>query len=133
MDSVDFSSEEVHVAQEWHGGLGSMLYALASTGALSRGTHRPYNRCSCNPSDDGCAECKGTHRIYLTDDQWLADLASRLESEASAAADEARLRAKRARRSRRREEANEMKEHASILDSIAAKCSIAIRKLGGES
>lgn len=32
---------EVTLASEWHGGQASMLYAVASTGALSLGTRRP--------------------------------------------------------------------------------------------
>lgn len=48
-------------ATDWHGGQGSMLYAVASTGALSRGTVRPY----------------GTE----TDDEWDDWLRFRLRAE----------------------------------------------------
>lgn len=34
------TAEELRVATEWHNGMGSMFYAISSTGALSRGTIR---------------------------------------------------------------------------------------------
>jgi hypothetical protein len=35
------TDEELTLASDWHGGQASMLYAVASTGALSRGTIMP--------------------------------------------------------------------------------------------
>jgi len=68
-DHLELSGEEVDAAISWHGGQSSMLYAVASTGALSRGTIRPYG-------DDG----------PLTDDEWICHLASNLAWEARDAA-----------------------------------------------
>ena len=67
-----------------------MLYALASTGSLSRGTIRPYDRCECarDPRSEGCHECGGTFRIVVTDDEWIERLASKLEAEAEHAIEE---------------------------------------------
>jgi hypothetical protein len=36
------TGDQVRLAVDWHGGQASMLYAVASTGALSRGTVMPY-------------------------------------------------------------------------------------------
>ena len=35
------TDEELTLAQDWHGGQASMLYAVASTGALTRGSMQP--------------------------------------------------------------------------------------------
>jgi hypothetical protein len=40
---LEVSPEQLDLANDWHGGQASMLYAIASTGALSRGTVRPYD------------------------------------------------------------------------------------------
>lgn len=125
---VDLDDEELNAARDWHGGQSSMLYAVASTGALMRGSIRPYERCSCSPSGDGCKACNGTFRIYMSDEEWDRYLTSKLESEASEAAAEARLRVKRAKHARRKDEAKEMEAYASALDSIAFKASLAARK-----
>jgi len=53
------------LAQEWHGGQSTTLYAIASTGALTLGTIRPTT------FEDG------TWR-HMTDDEWTADLRQRL-------------------------------------------------------
>ena len=86
-DAILFDDEELDAASHWFGGQGSMLYAIVSTGALSRGTIRPRN-------EDGSP---------MTDEEWMADLAGRLEVEAEEAARDARKMAKKAR-GREREE-----------------------------
>jgi hypothetical protein len=78
---IDFDEEEINAAGHWYGGQGSMLYAILSTGALSRGTIRPKHR-------DGTP---------MTDDEWMIDLAERLESEADAAIRDAKKQAKKAK------------------------------------
>lgn len=67
MDRIEFDSDELTAAEQWHGGQSSMLYAIASTGALSRGTIRPTDE------DDK----------PMSDAAWLAYLADKLETEAS--------------------------------------------------
>jgi len=64
-DTLELTGDEIDAATSWHGGQSSMLYAVASTGALSRGTQRPYG-------EDG----------PMSDDAWLQELASALASEA---------------------------------------------------
>jgi hypothetical protein len=100
-DAIEFDADEIEAASHWYGGQGSMLYAITSTGSLSRGTIRPRN-------DDGSP---------MTDDEWLADLAARLEAEANMCAGDARKQAKKARGKQRQELLNE----ADLLDSIARK------------
>jgi hypothetical protein len=63
------TGEQVTLACDWHGGQASMLYAIASTGALSRGTMMPYDV-------DTVAE-------------WNADLLGRLHGELVRTAQEA--------------------------------------------
>jgi len=67
---IEFDSEAIRAAEHWHGGQSSMLYALASTGALSRGTIRPQSY-----EHDGLA----------TDDEWIDQLAGDLSMEAERA------------------------------------------------
>lgn len=55
------SADERALAADWHGGQGSMLYAVASTGGLSRGTEG--------------------YRAGRTDEEWSADLLARLTAE----------------------------------------------------
>ena len=55
------TAEEVALAVDWHGGMASMLYAVASTGALSRGTEG--------------------YRGGRTDEEWSADLLADLVRE----------------------------------------------------
>ena len=81
--SLDLA-EHADVAMSYHGGMGSMLYAVASTGALKCGTSRPRERCEC---DDGCKLCQGKRYRDLTDREWFRDLCERLETEASESAD----------------------------------------------
>lgn len=80
-DEILFDDDEIDAASHWYSGQGSMLYAITSTGSLSRGTMRPRN-------DDG---------EPMTDEEWMAYLASKLESEADEAANDARKQAKKAR------------------------------------
>lgn len=80
-DEIIFDDEEIEAASHWYSGQGSMLYAITSTGALSRGTIRPRH-------DDGTP---------MTDEEWMIDLAERLEGEAEKAAREAGKQAKKAK------------------------------------
>ena len=100
-DSIYFDDDEVEAASHWYGGQGSMLYAVTSTGALSRGTMRPRH-------DDGTP---------MTDAEWMWDLADRLEAEATEAAQDAKKQAKSARG----REKKELLADADALFSIAAK------------
>ena len=84
---IDFDDEEIEAASHWYGGQGSMLYAITSTGALSRGTIRPRHH------EGG----------LMTDEEWIIDLAERLESEAAAAARDAAKQAKKAKGAERKE------------------------------
>jgi hypothetical protein len=40
--SIEFTHEERAAASAWHGGQGSMLYAISSTGSLKIGSIRPH-------------------------------------------------------------------------------------------
>lgn len=100
-DAILFDDEEIEAASHWYSGQGSMLYAITSTGALSRGTHRPRN-------DDGDP---------MTDEEWMAYLAGKLEYEAGQAAKEADALAKKAKGRER----TELRQDAEFLRSIAAK------------
>ena len=55
------TADERRLAADWHGGMGSMLYAVSSTGGLSRGSE--------------------SFRGGRTDDEWSADLLDRLARE----------------------------------------------------
>lgn len=119
MDRIEFGADESEVAMQWHGGQSSMLYALASTGALSRGTIRPRTGCGvCGGFRWECLECYGRGQP-MTDVQWLAHIAAKLVSEAAHAANDARDQG--------------LAEDAETLDAIAAKCAEAIATLGGVS
>jgi len=102
-DPILFDDDEVEAASHWYGGQGSMLYAVTSTGALSRGTIRPRH--------------EDEDRTPMTNEEWMAYLASALESEASEAARDA---AAQAKKSKGRERA-ELKKDEQALLSIAAK------------
>ena len=104
---IDFNDEEIEAAGHWYGGQGSMLYAITSTGSLKRGTIRPRN-------DDGTP---------MTDDEWIVDLAERLESEAEEAARDAGKQAKKAKGTERAE----LRADQDGLRSIAFKASQFIR------
>ena len=58
------TADERRLATEWHGGAASMLYAVASTGALSRGAEG--------------------YRAGRTDEEWSADLLAELAGEVAA-------------------------------------------------
>lgn len=104
---IDFDDEEIEAAGHWYGGQGSMLYAITSTGALSRGTIRPRN-------DDGSP---------MTDEEWIVDLAERLEGEAESAASDAAKQAKKAKG----DEKKELIADREGLRSIAFKAGQFIR------
>ena len=84
---IDFDDEEIEAAGHWHGGQNSMLYAITSTGALSRGTIRPRHH------EGG----------LMTDEEWIVDLAERLESEAEQSARDAAKQAKKAKGDEKKE------------------------------
>ena len=84
---IDFDDEEIEAASHWYGGQGSMLYAITSTGALSRGTIRPRHH------EGG----------LMTDEEWIIDLAERLEGEAESAASDAAKQAKKAKGAEKKE------------------------------
>jgi len=84
---IDFDDEEIEAASHWYGGQGSMLYAITSTGALSRGTIRPRH------PEGG----------LLTDEEWIVDLAERLKGEAEQSARDAAKQAKKAKGDEKKE------------------------------
>lgn len=43
INSIKIPEEFVNICAEWHGGIGCMLYAVASTGNLTLGTTRLYD------------------------------------------------------------------------------------------
>jgi hypothetical protein len=86
-DEIFFDDEELAAASHWYSGQGSMLYAVTSTGSLSRGTIRPRR-------DDGTP---------MTDEEWMIDLAERLEGEAEQAARDAAKQAKKAKGDEKKE------------------------------
>ncbi len=97
MQSVEFEPEEIDVAEQWHGGQDSMLYALASTGSLRRGPEQCRPRVDC----DECAgsgwvgpseRCRACRDRRMTDAQWLAHIADRLAYEADSCCRRARRR-----------------------------------------
>jgi len=120
MQSIEFDPDELDVAAQWHGGQASMMYAVASTGALRRGVERCRPRVDC----DACGGRGWLRGARMTDAQWLAYLAGKLASEASECAEDARKRCDE-------DQPGEMAEHAMVLDGIAAKCLEAIERLGG--
>lgn len=68
--TIEFDADELSVAEQWHGGQSSMLYAIASTGALKRGMLRPHG--------------------LTTDAEWFIHIAERLADEADEVARMAR-------------------------------------------
>jgi len=104
---IDFDEEEIDAAGHWYGGQGSMLYAITSTGSLRRGTIRPRH-------NDGTP---------MTDDEWIVDLAARLEGEAEQAARDAEKQAKKAKGA----EKQELLADADGLSSIAFKANAFVR------
>lgn len=65
---IAVSDDFVEIAQAYHSGQPSMLYAVASSGCLARGTVRPYVH-----EDNAWREA--------TDAEWMYELASALASE----------------------------------------------------
>lgn len=127
MERIEFEPEELAVATNWHGGLGSKLYAISSVGALMCGTKCPRTTCdACNGFKTECVECHGRGRP-MTNDEWLVSIAEELEGEAEECAADARKRAKRATRRDR----DELRSDARILDGIARKCRETIDVLNG--
>jgi hypothetical protein len=104
---IDFDEEEIEAAGHWHGGQASMLYAITSTGALSRGTIRPRHH------EGG----------LMTDEEWIIDLAERLEGEAESAASDAGKQAKKAKG----DEKKELLADREGLRSIAFKATQFVR------
>lgn len=70
---LEVTDRQRRLATEWHGGQSSMLYAVASTGALTFGTVRP----SWWPGQP------------MTDDEWGRHLAAKLARELDLVAHEA--------------------------------------------
>jgi hypothetical protein len=56
MPAIQVPSEYIDLASQWYSGQDDMLYAIASTGTIGTGTHRPWN-------DD--------ENRYMTDGEWL--------------------------------------------------------------
>jgi hypothetical protein len=69
---IEIPAEFASIAANWHGGQASMLYAVASTGSLSRGSIRPQVR----DYDTGAGR-------QADDAEWIHGLAETLSSELS--------------------------------------------------
>lgn len=69
LNRVDFPEEFVRIAGEWHGGLSCILYAVSSTGGLTRGSHRP------SLWDDDANDY-----VPASDERWICHLWDTLES-----------------------------------------------------
>ncbi len=69
VDSIRIPSEYADLCPAWHGGLGCLMYAVASTGGLTLGTDRPRD-------DEG---------EWMRDEEWYASLFSELSSDIGAA------------------------------------------------
>lgn len=63
VDSIDIPPQYLELCESWHGGISSMLYAVASTGGLTLGSIRPSET--------------------ETDDEWYLSLWSGLSGEVS--------------------------------------------------
>ena len=109
IDRIEFNGVELDAAEHWHGDMGSMLYAISSTGSLSRGTHRPRN-------DEG---------EPMTDDEWLASLARGLAGEAEESAEQAVELAKEMEEQRNDGEDIDEDAFSELLDDEVALRSIA--------
>jgi hypothetical protein len=81
---LEVTPERAFLAADWHGGQGSMLYAVASTGALTLGTRRPLKG---ERGEYVINEREGWPQWVaisdgswhpMTDDEWLRDLVERL-------------------------------------------------------
>ena len=71
-EKISIPVEYVELCQNWHGGQSSMMYAVSSTGGLTRGTIRPKN-----DNDEP-----------MTDDEWLCHLYETLLDEVEHIMDE---------------------------------------------
>ena len=67
---IEFDSEALRAAEHWHDGQSSMLYAIASTGSLARGTIRPRSYDADRP---------------MSDVEWIGYLVDNLEGETETA------------------------------------------------
>lgn len=105
VDEILFDPDEIDAAAAWHGGGDSMLYAISSTGSLSRGTIRPYG--------------------VETDEEWMDELRQSLEWEATEAANLATKQAKRTRGKERRQ----LLDEAYSLSNIAEKARRGVSEL----
>lgn len=116
VDAIEFDSEELEAASSWHSGQTCMLYAIASTGTLKRGTRRPMH-----PDEDR----------PMTDAEWFADLCERLQSDAEESADMAQKRAEDIESGNiepdSEDELDELLSHVDALHSIARKCETALK------
>ncbi len=112
---IELEPEEIAACEAWHGGMSSMLYACASTGALSCGSVRPRVR-------DGRYTILDPRSHYrpMTDLEWQRDLVERLESEAGSDAVSARERAEDP--ADEYDDPDELIEQAEALEAIAIKC-----------
>lgn len=79
LDSVQVPDEFVDLCSRWYDGSGSMMYAVASTGNLSRGSIRPL----VDAEDDHQDDYGRWHCVYrqATDLEWYRSLFSDLGSE----------------------------------------------------
>lgn len=75
---TEIPTEFVELAKVWHGGSQTMLYAVASTGGLTRGNIRPQHHD--HEWDQSIRMHKSVHRPY-SDDEWEWSLWSDLECE----------------------------------------------------
>jgi hypothetical protein len=100
-DTIIFDDDEIEAASHWYNGQGSMLYAITSTGALSRGTQRPWSHVRGEP---------------MTDEEWMTSLAERLGWEAEEAARDASKQAKNAKGREKRELLTDANALLNIVD-----------------
>ena len=89
---------EQQLATDWHGGMGTMLYAVSSTGGLSRGSE--------------------SFRGGRTDEEWSADLLDRLARELAETGRE--IAAHPDPYADREDDAETCREWAAKVDALAA-------------
>ena len=106
-DTIEFEVDEIEAAQAWHGGQSSMLYAVASTGALSLGTMRPK-------------DCDGG---VMSDREWFEYLVANLAREVRWARGAAQERINAGD-----EERDELEEQVDAFESMLAKCSAIVEE-----
>lgn len=78
LDTIEVPSEFVSLAYDWYDGSGSRLYAIASTGNLTRGTIRPLE--DAGYWDESPKVWRTAYR-QMTDLEWYRSLFSQLSSE----------------------------------------------------